>query len=534
MTGTRLLIHDGSIVDGSGGAPFRGSVVVEGTRIAAVLPEGAPVPSDLERIDAAGRALCPGFIDVHTHSDLSPFVEPWMDSALRQGITTVVVGNCGASPWPVAGAPEMAVLTGVEPASIPATWPGFGAYLAAVDACHPALNVAALVGHGAVRQEILGTERRPPDPAELGRMRSVVREAMADGAAGLSTGLVYIPGMYANTDEIVALAEETSRHGGVYASHIRGEGVLLFDSVREAIEIGRRAGVPTHVSHLKLEGAGVWGRGTELLELLDRAREDGHDTTADQYPYTAWESELWSLLPPWAPPEALTEVLADPSERDRLEHAVAEGEPGWQSSIDGVGWDRIIVSTHSGDASTQGRSIADIARERGTDPFDAATALLVADRDTGVIGHAMREEDVRQICARNDVLVASDSTAMSPAGPLGAAPVHPRTYGTFPRVLGPYVREGVLSLTAAVRKMTALPAERFGLVGRGTIAAGSFADLVLLDPSRVADRAGFGAPHAFPDGIDLVMVGGATAWSAAQGNGERVGRTLKRGGSPTA
>jgi N-acyl-D-amino-acid deacylase len=517
-----LLIADAAVVDGTGAATFPGSVGIRGDRIAWIGRGNAAEPQAARRIDARGGALSPGFVDVHNHSDVVPLVEPWMDSALRMGSTTIVVGNCGASPWPLAGAPEMATLTGVPPDDLDMSWPTFGAFLDRLQACEPAVNVAALVGHGALRREAMGLDRREPTPDELAQMTRQTAEAMEAGAVGLSTGLVYVPGVYSDTEEIVALAAAVAPFDGVYASHIRGEGRDLFAAVREAIEIGRRAGVPAHVSHLKCEGDLVWGRTQELLSLFD-----GEDATADQYPYEAWGSVLWSLLPMWAPVADLAVLLRDPATRRRLVRAVEHGEPGFQSSIEGVGWDRIVVES-TADPRWNGRDIGAIAAALDVEPAEAMFRLLLEEPETTVIGHAMHENDVRAIVARPEVMVASDASAMSPAGPLRDVPVHPRNYGTFPRVLGRYVREeGLLTLGAAVRKMTSLPADRFGLTGRGRIVEGARADLVLFDPDTIADRATFESPQVYPEGIETVVVNGRIAWDGE--NRERAGRVLRRG-----
>jgi N-acyl-D-amino-acid deacylase len=296
--------------------------------------------------------------------------------------------------------------------------------------------------------------------------------------------------MYSSIDELVAVAEAAAAAGGLYASHIRGEGARLFHAVNEVIEIGRRTGIPAHVSHLKCECSHAWGRAGELLGRL----HGSDDVTADQYPYAAWNSSLASLLPPWAPAEGLSEIR----DGERLRLAVEEGETDFQSSVDGVGWDAIVI-VRTADAKWNGRDVASIASEMGVEPFDAMIALLVADVDTSCIGHAMQEEDVRAIVADPDVFVASDAAAISPEGSAGSLPVHPREYGTFPRVLARYVREDpVLILEQAIRKMTSLPAERFGLSGRGRLTVGAYADLVLFGPATVSDTATFRAPHAYP------------------------------------
>jgi len=480
-------------------------------------------PDAARTIDAGGRVASPGFVDVHNHSDLSAMVDPWMRSALRQGVTTVIVGNCGASPWPLAGWREGVLLASGDPETMPRPdWSSWGEYLDALDGAEPAVNLATLVGHGSIREEVLGLDQRAPTADELGRMASLAVGAINEGAFGISTGLVYVPGMYAHTDELVALAVAVGGAGGLYASHIRGEGAHLFRALDESLEIGRRARLPVHVSHLKCESAHAWGRTEELL-----ARFHGSDdVTADQYPYAAWNSSLASLLPPWAPAAEVARIAAN--DHDRLRRAVEEGEPDFESAVDGVGWDAIVIVETRAEPRWRGLDIAAIAGELQVEPFVAMVTMLAGDADTSCIGHAMRDDDVRAIVADPDVFVASDASAISPDGPAGSLPVHPREYGTFPRVLARYVREDpVLTLEQAIRKMTALPAQRFGLAGRGRLEEGAHADLVVFDPATIADTASYGVPHAYPEGFDLVVVNGRVAWDGDWR--ERAGRALRRG-----
>ncbi len=521
-----LLIAGASIVDGLGGPTVPGFVGVKSDRIAIVGGEGQSEPEAAQRITAMGHAISPGFIDVHNHSDLVPFVEPWMDSMLRQGVTTVVVGNCGTSAAPPAGAAEAAELMNVRPDQLDLSWQTFAQYLERLDACRPAINVAALVGHGALRRQAMGMERRAPTADELSEMRRLLAEGLDAGAVGMSTGLIYAPGIHASTDEIVEIAQELPRYGGVYASHIRGEGAPVFDAVAECIEIGRRTGAPSHISHLKVETSRAWGRAAELLALIDSERERGADVSADQYPYAAWESSLSSCLPAWASPEELPALRSDPATHERLRTAVQRGEEGWQCCADGLGWDRIVIVGHAGSDELTGRSIQQVAEDRGADPVDTVFDLLMADPNTSVIGHAMLEEDVRTILARDDVMVASDGLGISPDGPMAGFNVHPRYYGTFPRVLGRYVAEGVLPLETAVKKMTSLPADRFALGNRGRIHEGAVADLVVFDPASVTDRATFGAPHLYAEGILAVIVAGRVVWDGEPR--ERAGRVIRR------
>jgi N-acyl-D-amino-acid deacylase len=517
-----LVISGATVVDGTGAAGFDGWVAVSGDRIEVVGRPGDHVPEAPRRISAHGAVVAPGSVDVHNHSDLSPMILPEMPSMLRQGVTTVVVGNCGFSPWPLSSWEEALWFAFADGDAFPRpSWQGWSDYLDAIEDARPSVNIATLIGHGSVRREVLGTAQRPPTLEELERMRDLVREAVADGAVGLSTGLIYVPGMYGDTDEVVALAEAAADAGGLYASHIRGEGRDLFRAVGEALAVGARAGLPVHVSHLKCETSLVWGRAADLLDQLHGAP----DATGDQYPYEAWNSSLSTFLPPWAPVERVDEIVA--TEGDRLRAAVEYGEADFQSSVDGVGWGRIVLET-APESRWRGLDVATIAEELGVDPFEAFVDLLARDPQISCIGHAMAPEDVRTILRDPQVFVASDAWATAPDGPGGDLPVHPRGYGTFPRALALARDEGLLSLESMIRKMTSLPAERFGLRGRGRIEPGAFADLVVFDPLAIRDTATYEQPHAFPEGIEAVVVNGIVAWSDGQPTIERAGRALRR------
>lgn len=522
-----VWIASATVVDGTGAPAFEASVGIDDGRVVAIErgSSGDEPMSARTVLDGIGLVLAPGFVDVHNHSDVSALVDPEMRSTILQGVTSVVVGNCGMSPFPAASAAELAAWSGGDPSEMDLSFDSFDGFLDRVAAAGPSVHVASLIGHGSVRSLVMGSTRRAPTADELAAMRRSVAEAMDAGAMGLSTGLIYVPGIYSETDELVASAEEASKAGGIYASHIRGEGAHLFRAVDEAIEIGRRARIPVHVSHLKCETSHVWGRAADLLARL----HEGDDVSGDQYPYAAWASVLSSLLPDWAPVTDLSRLLGDPSERARLRAAVEHGEgDAFQSSVDGVGWDRIVIED-TADRSCHGLDVATIAARRGLEPVEACFQLLLEAPETSCIGHAMHEEDVRTIVADPEIMVASDAVATAPHGRMADVPVHPRTYGTFPRVLGPVVREGTLTLEAAVRKMSFLPAERFGLSDRGRITEGAWADLVLFDPARVTDRASFERPHALPEGIEAVLVEGTLAWRRGSDAIVRAGRVLRRG-----
>ena len=514
------LVITGTVIDGSGDAGFQGWVAVDRDRITAVGRSEEAVPQASRTI--GGVAVSPGFIDVHNHSDLSPMIVPEMPSTLRQGVTTVVVGNCGFSPFPLSSWEEALWFAFAEGDAFPRpSWRGWTDYLDAIDAARPAVNIATLVGHGSIRREVLGDEQRPPDTAELARMVGITRDAIVDGAVGVSTGLIYVPGMYSQTDEIVALARGAAAVGGLYASHIRGEGRDLFTAISEALEIGAEAELPVHVSHLKCETNLVWGRTDDLLAMI----HDAPDATGDQYPYEAWNSYLSTFLPPWAPVAHVREIAA--SDRDRLREAVEHGDPDFQSSVDGVGWNRIVLET-APQERWRGLDLAAIADDLRLEPFDALVELLGRDPEISCIGHAMSPADVRAILADPEVFVASDAWATAPDGPGGDLPVHPRGYGTFPRALALAREESLLPVEAMIRKMTSLPADRFGLRDRGRIQPGSVADLVVFDPSTIRDTATYEDPHSFPQGVDAVIVNGTVAWSDGQPTIERAGRALRR------
>lgn len=530
-----LLIRGARILDGSGAPAGVGDVAVEGGVIRELGRLGHPAARRV--IEAYGAMLAPGFIDLHTHSDFTLPRFPRAPAMTRQGVTTQVLGNCGFSPFPVAPATAglLRAACGFLDAGLDWDWTGLDGYAARLAELPLACNAALLVGHGSTRVAVMGFEDRAPDAAELGAMRELVAEAMRQGAFGLSSGLIYAPGSFAGTDELVELATVAAAAGGFYASHIRDEGAGLLDAMTEAIEIGHRSGAGVQLSHHKSMGRANWGRVRQSLALLEHAHA-GHDVLADQYPYTAGSTTLLALLPGWAVAggePAMRELLADPEARKRLADDLTRRERGelrpGERELDPASV--VIADVPAGPLERyRARSLADAARDDGGDMAQVVLRLLDgAPAGVQIVWHGMDEADVRTVLAHPLVAVASDGWTLDPA--IGGVP-HPRSYGTFVRVLGHYaVRERVLPLAAAVRKMTALPARRLGLTDRGTIAPGKAADLVVFDPDRVIDRATYERPHVFCDGVSHVIVNGRLVIDEGHDTGAPAGQVLRRPGS---
>jgi N-acyl-D-amino-acid deacylase len=523
-----VLIRGGVLCDGSGRPPWPADVGVRGDRVE-VVGSLAAASADLV-VEAGGLAVMPGFIDTHTHSDmvwaLGPEHRDVAAGTVRQGVTTEIAGNCGFSCYPCA--PErradlrrhMGALFGGSDL----VWSDLAGYREAASRAGLYTNLAPLVGHGSLRVGILGFDNRPPRDDELARMKSLVEAAFEQGAFGFSTGLIYMPGTFARTEELVELTSAVARHGRPYISHIRGESDMVADSVREAIRIGREAGVPTHISHHKVAGRRNWGRTEETLGLIQAARAEGTDVTVDVYPYTAGSTLLHAMLPPWAQEggvPAMVERLRDRQVRDRIRGEFETGLVGWDNLQRSAGWDGIVIANCPGRADAEGRSIVELADDAGREEADYVFDLISEQRgQVTMILHVMSEPDVSRVLASDMAMVGSDGI------PLPGKP-HPRWAGTFSRVLGRYSREQRLfDLATAVRKMTALPAERFGLRDRGSIAPGRIADLVVLDPATVADRATFDDPLLPPTGVRDVFVNGAAAVLNGELTGVKAGRVL--------
>lgn len=526
-----LLIRGGTIHDGTGGAPFVGDVAIRGDRIAYVGPR-APGRARSE-IDARGKAVSPGFINMLSWSGETLLIDGRAQSELRQGVTLQVMGE-GESMGPLTSAMRARLIAQQEdgmPYAVP--WTTLGGYLDHVVARGVAPNIASFVGAATVRQMVLGDAAVDPDPRQMDALRGVVRQAMREGALGVASALIYAPGTYAKTSELIALAGEAGLCGGVYATHIRSEGDRFLEAVDEAIAIGRAAKTPVELYHLKVGGRDNWPKMTAALERIEAARRNGLRVTADVYPYIASGTGLDAAMPPWTREggtDAWIGRLKDPVLRRRI---IAEMQaPGdWENVLRMAGAHKATVAGVRTAALEPlvGRTLVDIAAERGISPEEAAIDLVIADHGRiDMVYETMSEANLRQVMARPFVSFSSDAAAMSAEGVFLRDRPHPRAYGAFARVLGHYARdEGSMTLAQAVHRMSGLPASVLGLTDRGELRAGHYADVVVFDPATVGDRATFADPHRYSTGISHVFVNGVAALRDGEPTGAASGRVVR-------
>jgi N-acyl-D-amino-acid deacylase len=528
-----LLIKGGTVVDGSGAPSVAADVAVEGDRIAAVGSDlGAAAATRV--IDAKGLMVAPGFIDIHSHSDLVYDTCPGAESKVRQGVTTEVVGMCGFSPGPIAPGMRETVRDwiggiGSKP---PGTWQSFGEYLDHLRGLGTSVNVVQFVGHGALRYATVGGENRPATADEQKAMERHLAEALDAGAWGYSTGLVYAPSIYGSTEELIALAKSMAKRGGHYFSHVRGEAATLETAYVEAIRIGEEGGVPVQIAHVKASGRENWGKMERALRMISDARARGVDVTGDVYPYPAGSTKMDNLLPAWmhdGGTAKLLERLADPASRARaIADCLVDGER-WRTGSGANGWDEVMVATCSRE-ELAGKTLAEVARLTGREPAQAMMDLVLAEKaGVSMISFSQSEENVAMASADPHTMIGSDSLSLhSGTGPHPGKP-HPRSYGTFPRVLGVYCRERRLfSWETAVHKMTGMPAAKLGIAARGLVKTGYAADLALFDPKTVRDEATFPEPHRHPVGIPYVVVNGQVVVDGPRYHAVPAGRVLTR------
>jgi N-acyl-D-amino-acid deacylase len=495
-----LAIINGRIIDGTGNPWFYGSVAIKNDRIVKV---GWVDPKSSTRvIEAAGRIIAPGFIDVHTHVEGSLSSAPTADNFVYMGVTSLVTGNCGASSIDV------------------------GNFLSRLESDGVSANIATLIGHGSVRREVLKEENREPSIEELEQMRGIVERAMRDGAVGMSTGLIYVPGTYAKTDEVIELARVVSRHGGIYATHMRDEGDRVLDSIKETLTIGEKAALPVDISHFKVSSKKRWGLSRETCRLVEEARARGQQVTVDQYLYTASSTSLNTLLPSWVLEggrEKARERLDDPEMRARIKREMIEAirKSGFKN------YSYAVVAGYRADPSFEGKNISEITKQvRGKSSVEEEAEQIIAmylSGSAGMVYHKMTEADVERIIARPYTMIASDSGVIQ----MGRGAPHPRGYGNNARAIAVYVREKkIITLEDAIRKMTSLPAATFNLWDRGLIRPGMAADIVLFDEKTVADRATYDRPHQYAEGFAYVLVNGKAVIEAGKHTGMKSGRAL--------
>ena len=530
-----LLIRGGTVVDGSGSPGYPADVGVSRARIEAI---GALPEAEAARvIDAAGKVVTPGFIDMHTHSDVSLVDDPGAESMAYQGVTTQVTGNCSFSPFPTGkGGPEelRRHLGGLLISNAGWTWDTLDDWARGLESNGVSLNVAPQVGQGSLRVAAGATEDRPANPDEMREMQRLACEAFEQGAFALSTGLSFAPSAYASTDELVDLCSVIPRYeGAFFATHARTGAGKHISMIEEAVEIGQRAEVPVQFSHISITDGRFYGEGPKMLALLQQARTDGLDITYDIYPYTAAGSNLDETIPMWAQKgthEEYMDRLRDPVTRERIRDDLTRAAGGLRPL-----WDTWQIANVGSDRNKGiiGMTVEEFARDRGVEPEEAVLQLnLEEERVVSVVVHNRAESDVRYFMTQPIAMFGSDGRSVSPDGLYATAKPHPRFYGTYPRILGRYVRDdGVMTLETAVHKMTGFPAQRLGLSDRGLLEEGRAADIVVFDPETVIDRATFDDPHQYSVGIDHVLVNGTPVIDDGRHVGSRPGRVLRRGSS---
>ncbi len=542
VTELDVLIRNGTVIDGTRGNRYKGDV---GIRDGVISNVGIDIKTDSKlTIDARGMVCSPGFIDVHSHNDMSMLFDSRLQSMAYQGVTTSVIGNCGFSLAPITEDRIELMnqeIKGFLPPGqkLTPTWRTFGEYLDTLENIKSALNIATLVGFGTVR--IAGGpayENRPPTPEEIQSMKMLVGEAMQAGAFGMSTGLIYAPQIYAETAEIIELAQMVAQHGGLYFSHVRGEGETLVEAVNEMIDIVKRSGCRGgQIAHHKVAGRAFWGLSKKTLEIIAEANERGLQIACDQYPYNRGATSLITVLPPWVHEgglEATLDRIKDSDVRQQIVSDIESGINGWENIIREASWEGVYISFAKSDkwAGIEGLSLSDIAEARGYRiPFDMLFDLILDEKgEASMTIESMGEEDIRRIMQSPYTMIGSDGTGVSPSGVMSFGKPHPRYYGTYPRILGKYVREEcVLSLEDAIWKMSGFPANQLGLSDRGFIREGMAADIVVFDPETVIDKATFMNPHQFPVGIHNVFVNGVEVILEGQQSEHLPGVILKHG-----
>jgi N-acyl-D-amino-acid deacylase len=529
-----LVITNGHIIDGTGSPWYSGDIGIRDGKVAAIGNlAGAPRQ---RTIAAAGKVVAPGFIDMLGQSELSILVEPRLPSKIYQGITTEITGE-GSSIAPLNDAIVQVDREGYAHYKITPDWRTFRQYFARLEKQGVGINLASYVGATQIRRMVLGDDNKQPTPEQLEQMKALVRDAMKDGAVGVSTALEYAPAPYAKTEELIALASEGRKFGGIYSTHMRNESDSVLESIDEALRIGREAHVPVEIWHLKVAGKSNWGRMPEVVAKINAARASGADVTADTYAYTAWFNDFSAFVPPWAHDGGtakLVERLKDPATRERIRKDMLTPSRDWDNEWQEIpGPEAIMIGVVQNPKMLplQGKRLNEIAKLWNKDPIDALFDFLIEDPATGVAVFGMSQPDVTLALQQPWVAIDNDSSGTSPEGILGQEHPHPRAYGTFPRILRKYVREDqALTLEDAIRKMSALPAQRMRLTDRGVLKAGMWADVVIFDPATVRDLATFDNPNQLSEGMEYVLVNGVAVIDQNKMTGALPGKVLRGAG----
>ena len=521
-----IIIRGASVLDGTGAPPVETDIGINKDKIE-VLGDLKGQTAPLE-IEGSGLVAAPGFIDMHSHSDFTLPVDPRSESKVRQGVTTEVIGQCGFTPAPLVQnhREEWIRSTGFLPGQLSWDWWSFADFLERLRENGLGVNVLPLVGHGTIRTAVMGMSAQKPSAEQMTGMEDLLSQSMEEGAIGLSTGLIYAPGVYADTKELVQLARLVGRRGGFYFSHIRGEGTTLLTAIEEALTIAKAVRLPVQISHLKAAGRKNWDRFEKALALIEQAQAQGLVVGADMYPYTAGSTGITALLPPWVLAGGLSETLArlrDDSMRERISQEMTQHGTASQT-----GWDGILIGACQVHPECAGKYISQLAQEANKPAVDYILDLVVeSEGEVSVILFSQSEENVRKGLSHPSVMIGTDGFGLTTTGPLAEGRPHPRNYGTYPRILGYYVREErVLSLEEAVHKMTGLPATRLRLRDRGRLTPGYKADLVLFNPLTVDDMGAYGQPPCYPRGIEYVLVNGQVVIEKGEHTGNLPGRVL--------
>jgi N-acyl-D-amino-acid deacylase len=529
-----LVITNGHIIDGTGSPWYSGDVGIRDGKIAAI---GNLSAAPRKRtIDVAGKVVAPGFIDMLGQSEHTILVDPRLPSKIYQGITTEITGE-GGSAAPLSDAIIQADRVNYEHLKITPDWRTFRQYFARLEKQGMGINLASYVGATQVRRMVLGDDDKQPTPEQLGQMQALVRDAMKDGAVGFSSSLEYAPAPYAKTEELIALASEAGKSGGIYATHMRDESNSVLEAIDEALRIGREARIPVEIWHIKVAGKANWGRMSEVVAKINAARAGGADVAADTYAYTAWYNDFSAFVPPWAHDGGdakLVERLKDPATRARIRKGMLTPSKDWDNEWEEIpGPEAIMIGAVNNPAllPLQGKRLSEVAKMWNKDPMDALFDFLIQDPSAGVAVFGMAQPDVTLALQQPWVSIDNDSSGTSPEGILGQEHPHPRAYGTFPRILAKYVREEkVLTLEDAIRKFSALPAQRMRLTDRGVLKAGMWADVVVFDPAAVRDRATFDNPNQLSQGMEYVLVNGVPVIDQGKMTGQLPGKVLRGAG----